>query len=439
MNRTLILILLVSLTFFYSCASADHPESPPNILLVLVDDCSADELSFYGNTKYSTPVLDQLAADGARFETCWATPLCSPSRSLIMTGRYGFRTGWYANSMKKNIPLPKENLIFSQPLKEAGYRTAVAGKWQLPGLPPEYGFDQWSLWAYRSMLPAGVEHPGVETLDSTKYNYKKPARFWYPSVIQNGEYLPTTAEDYGPDVHTDFLIDFISQDSEQPFLAYYPMVLTHDPFFPSPLTIESPDEKFGASNQKRNFKSNVEYMDHNIGRILASLEKLGLRENTAVIITADNGTLHRGKGAAKEIGVREPLIVHWPGHVEKQGVKRELIDFSDIFPTVLDMAGVDIPEDYVHGGHSFLPLLMNEPYEEREFIFSYLDTRRLVRDKRWLLEGDGRFFDCGDSRNPRGYKEYKEVSHSDDPEVKAAMERFVSFLEDKPSPKLEKF
>ena len=139
MNRTLILILIAALAFFYSCGNTGNPEAAPNILLVLVDDCSADELSCYGNTNHSTPVLDKLAADGARFETCWATPLCSPSRSLIMTGRYGFRTGWYANRMKKNLPLPVENLIFSQPLKEAGYRTAVAGKWQLPGLPPEYG------------------------------------------------------------------------------------------------------------------------------------------------------------------------------------------------------------------------------------------------------------------------------------------------------------
>lgn len=435
MKKKLISILVVALAFFYSCSHTINPDTPPNILLVLVDDCSADELSCYGSSAYSTPVLDQLAMEGARFETCWATPLCSPSRALIMTGRYGFRTGWYANRMKKNIPLPEENLIFSQSLKEAGYRTAVAGKWQLPGHPPEYGFDHWSLWAYRSMLPEGVDHPGVETLDSTKYNYLKPARFWYPSVIQNGEYLPTTAGDYGPDVHTDFLIDFMSRDSESPFLVYYPMVLTHDPFFPTPFTITSPEEKFGASNQDRNFKANVEYMDYCIGRILASLEEQGLRENTAIIITADNGTLRRGKGAAKEIGVREPLIVHWPGHVEKQGVKRELIDFSDIFPTVLDMAGVDIPEGYVIDGQSFLPLLMNEPYEAREFIFSYLDTRRLVRDRRWLLEGDGRFFDCGESRNPRGYREYRDVTDSRDPEVDAARERFVYFLKDKPAPK----
>ena len=409
-------------------------EAPPNILLVLIDDCSADELSCYGNQQHQTPVLDGLARAGARFETCWATPLCSPSRALIMTGRYGFRTGWYANKMKRSDPLPEENLIFSQPLKAAGYRTAVAGKWQLPGLPPQYGFDHYSLWAYKSMLPEGVEHPGVESLDSTKYNFMKPARFWHPSVIQDGAYLPTTANEYGPDVHTDFLIDFMLEEAGGPFLAYYPMVLTHDPFYPSPLTVEREEEKFGASDQERNFKSNVEYMDRCIGRILDSLEAHGLRERTAVIVTADNGTLRRGKGSATETGVWEPLIVHWPGKVEGAGVRKELVDFSDIFPTVVDMAGMVVPEGYAHDGRSFLPLLTGGEYQEREFIFSYLDTRRLVRDRRWLLEGDGSFFDCGEKRNPRGYKEYTDVTESKDPEVIAARARFQEFLADKPAP-----
>ncbi len=226
----------------------------------------------------------------------------------------------------------------------------------------------------------------------------------------------------------------MTRKSDQPFLAYYPMVLTHDPFFPSPVTVQSDQEKFGASDQDRNFKANVEYMDLCLGRILDALKEAGELENTAVIVTADNGTLRRGKGAAKEIGVREPLIVYWPGIIEDQGVKRELIDFSDIFPTLLDMAGVSMPDDYVHDGRSFLPLLKNESYVEREYIFSYLDTRRLVRDRRWLMEGDGRFFDCGENRNPRGYNEYQDVSHSDDPEVVAAKKRFQDYLKDKPAP-----
>ncbi len=428
------LFLIVIFSTLTSCSSKTDNAKKPNILIVLIDDCSVDELGCYGNKEYQTPAIDKLADNGARFETCWATPLCSPSRSLLMTGRYGFRTGWYANSMKKDIPLPKENLIFSQLAKQVGYRTAIAGKWQLPGLPPEYGFDQYCLWAYKSLLPEGVVHEGVETLDSTKYNYLKPARYWHPSILINGNYLNTNINDYGPDIQTDFLIDFMTQKSDSAFLAYYSMVLTHDPFYPTPQTIQSDDEKFGDSNQKRNFKANMEYADICIDKIMNALEKNGLSENTFIMITADNGTLGRGKGMVTENGVREPMVIYWPGKIEKQGVKNELIDFSDIFPTIADVAGAKIPDDYIHDGTSFIPLLTGGDYQEREFIFSYLDTRRLVRDKRWLLDGNNNFYDCKDNRNPRDYAYYKNVTNEKSSEVLEAQNRFKEYLKDKPAP-----
>jgi len=346
--------------------------------------------------------------------------------------------------MKQRGPISNENLIFAQLLQKAGYRTAVAGKWQLPGYPPEYGFDEYQLWATSATIPRDVDHKGVESFDPDKYNYMKPARFWWPCIIRNGDYVETTNDEYGPDMHADFLIDFMTRKSDQPFLAYYPMVLTHDPFYATPKTVESDKDKNGVSSRDKNGKANVEYVDHLIGRIQNELEEAGLLENTAIIVTADNGSCcgdgsgrgccELGKGWAKEIGVREPLYVYWPGHIENQGVKRELIDFSDIFPTLADIADVDIPEDYVHDGRSFLPLLTGKPYEEREFIFSYLDQRRLVRDRRWLLEGDGKFFDCGESRQARGYRGYTEVTDSTDPEVLEAKARFAAFLSDKPAP-----
>lgn len=423
-------------TMFFTVQSQTKNKKP-NILLILIDDCSADEIGSYGNTKHQTPVMDQLAKKGARFETCWSAPICSPSRALIMTGRYGFRTGWYHNKreFKRKIPLPKENIIFAQPLKKAGYRTAVAGKWQLPGKPPEYGFDEYSLWAYKKMLPKGVTHEGYDSMDPDAYNYKYMARYWYPSIIQNGSYLPTTNQDYGPDMHSKYLIEFMNKKADKPFFVYYPMILTHDPFYPTPQNVEGDEGKLGPSNKKKNFKFYVEYVDKIIGDIITNLKISGQFDNTAIIVTADNGTAGRGKGKSKEIGVREPLIVYWPGVVENQGVKRELVDFSDVFPTLMDIAGIDVPKGYEHDGRSFLPLLLGKEYKEREFVFSYLGRDRLVRDKRWLLEGDGRFFDCGENRNPWGYKEYTEVTDSQEAEVLEAKKRFTEFLKDKPAPK----
>jgi arylsulfatase A len=334
--------------------------------------------------------------------------------------------------MRKGTPLTKENICFAQLLQKVGYRTAVAGKWQLPGLPPEYGFDHWSLWVANTPLPEGVEHKGAESTNPKHYNYMWPPRYWYPGIIQNGEYLPTTIDDYGPDIHSQFLIDFMLKDSGKPFFAYYPMVLTHDPFFATPDTIEPDDAKATYSDQEVNFKSNVEYVDKTISKMLTQLEENELLNNTAVIITGDNGTLGRGKGRTQEIGVWEPLIVSWPSQISNGGVRRELVDFSDIFPTLMDMAKASIPSDYVYDGRSFLPLLQGGSYNEREYIFSYKDDRQLVRDKRWLMEGDGRFFDCGENRNPRGYKLYREVSNSTEPEILEAKRRFEVYLSDKP-------
>jgi arylsulfatase A len=362
-----------------------------------------------------------------------------------MTGRYGFRTGWYSNKMKKNTPLCEENLLFSEVLKEAGYRTAVAGKWQLPGMPPEYGFDEHQLWAYAQYLPEGTVYTsGIESDDPDKYNYHLPSRYWHPSILRNGEYIPTEPDDYGPDFHTDFIIDFISRHQDVPFLVYYPMILTHDPFFPTPASITGGNDKW-VSDMDKNFKSNVEYMDHCINRIVNALENMNLRENTVIIFTADNGTLKYGKGKVTERGARVPLVVNCPGTVKELGSRDELIDFTDILPTMAELAGTTLPENYIHDGRSFAPLLVGEPYEERDWIFSYLDYRRTLRDRRWLMEiqggfvqregrwwmTKGKFYDCGDSRDGVGYKD---VTGSNDTEVVEAMERFRKILLDKPAP-----
>jgi arylsulfatase A len=333
--------------------------------------------------------------------------------------------------MKKRIPLSDENLLFSEMLKEAGYHTAVAGKWQLPGMPPEYGFDEYQLWAYRSYLPEGTVYTsGVESHDPDRYNYNYPSRYWHPSIIRNGKYIPTQPDDYGPDVHTDFILEFIKGHQDDPFLVYYPMVLTHDPFFPTPATLKEDNEKW-VDNKDKNYRSNVEYMDHCLGRIVKTLDDLKLRENTVIIFTTDNGTSGCCKGKAIELGCRVPLVVNCPGTVLELGPRHELIDFTDILPTMAELAGTTVPEYYVHDGRSFAPLLLGDPYQEREWIFSYLDYRRLLRDKRWLLEGDGRFYDCGDSRDG---SRYRDVTGSDDPEVVAALNRFQRILQELPAP-----
>jgi arylsulfatase A len=388
-----------------------------------------------------------LAETGVMFRTAGCTPLGGPTRAEIMTGRYGFRTGWYANKMRNNTPLYQPHTLFSEVLRDAGYHTAIAGKWQLPGEPPGYAFIEHQLRGNWRILPEGTEYTsGIESHDPSRYNYNYPSRYWHPSIVRNGEYIPTEPDDYGPDMHVDFIIDFIDRHRKGPFMVYYTMNFTHDPFFPTPDNVTSEEDKW-ISNEGRNFKAMVKYMDHCVGRIVDALDSMNLRENTVVIFTTDNGTGGVDKNHATEGGCRVPLVVNCPGTVQPLGPRDELIDFTDILPTMTELAGTTVPEYYVHDGRSFAPLLLGEPYEERDWIFSYLDYRRMLRDSRWLLEGcegfiecggrwllegDARFYDCGESREGRGYRD---VTHSDDPEVAAALNRFHEILEDLPAPK----
>jgi len=418
---------------------ADHPPvKRPNIILIMADDVSAREFSCYGHSQHKTPVLDRLAESGVRFRTAWCTPICSPTRAEILTGRYGFRTGWYHNDLKSG-KLADNNETFAALLKKSGYRTAICGKWQLPGTYEEHGFDEHCLWlGMRNALKEGWTFDGpIE-----KKGMSLPgrlARYWHPAIARNGKLLPTTAKDYGPDIFVDFLLDFAARNRKGPFLAYYPMCLPHaswdfeagrSGYLPVPELDK--DGKRTGRKVKGSLRSNVEYIDALLGRIVKGLEDLKLRDNTVILFTADNGTAGYGKNRpVMEHGPRVPLVVNGPGIVKARGAVDSLVDFSDILPTLCSLAGAALPAGYVVDGRSFEPILRDRPAREREWIFSYLADRRFLRDKRWLLDGNGRFYDCGNRRNEKGYKD---VTQSKDAEVVAARERFAKILEKLPPP-----
>ncbi len=417
-----------------SCSAFAAPTAPgkrPNVLVILVDDMGAKELGCYGNAQHKTPHLDALAKGGTRFQTAYATPVCTPSRVMLLTGRYAFRTGWYSFIGHRFSPRPGTpqydlgalEVTFADVLKARGYKTALAGKWQLPGQLPtlihDNGFDEYCMWAYSSNLPPGVEHTGRYEVPG------KTARFWHPSIVKNGKYVPTTDKDYGPDLFADFLIEFMTRHKDGPFLAYYPMVLTHNPQEPTP-DLKNPGQKTPGS-----FRHSVEYMDHTVGRLVGALERLGIRQDTVVLFTSDNGTGGDGKGRATELGARVPLIASCPGTVTAGVVSGELVSLADVLPTLAELAGAALPRDRAIDGRSFAPILRGEKGEPRPWLFSYVSDRRVLRDKRWLLEEGGKFFDCGENRDHRGYKE---VTGSQEPEVVAARRRFEQILKDLPAP-----
>ncbi len=388
----------------------------PNIVLLLCDDIGAHELGVYGHPDHQTPHLDRLATEGVYFETGYATPICHPTRFQIMTGQYGHHNGVYQFPGRPGGPEIgnqgaddiASHLTIGKIFQAAGYATAQCGKWQLSGKHPtlivENGFDEYCMWAYRHNLPDGVEHDGLwENAANTT-----TARYWHPSIVKNGQKLPTTINDYGPDIFSDFAIDFARGHRDQPFFIYYPMALVHAPYWPTPDDHPAPEAK--ARNAKKHWKSNVEYADKVVGKIIAALEEMGERENTLFLFVGDNGTGGHGKGQVTEMGCRVPFIVNGPKLVKPIGKCRELVDISDILPTCCDIAGVKLPDSPVIDGVSFRKYLEGDLTPQREWIYQYLGGGRVVRTKRWLLEKNtmrdfGRLIDCGDSRDGVGYVE----------------------------------
>jgi arylsulfatase A len=429
-------LALATPTFVHPEASAADA-SRPNIILILADDLGAKELSCYGNKQHRTPNLDRMAAEGVRFETFFAMPLCTPTRLALMTGQYGFHNGYLGMANQAFIPpanSPRRDIgthfTHADLLKSRGYATAQAGKWQLSGKIPalirETGFDEYRMWAYDHNLPPGVAHPAHEGGPGTN-----ASRYWHPSIVEDGKYLPTKPDDFGPDLFNDFVIDFARRHKDGPFFIYYTSVLTHTP------RVKTPDFETGVGLRPAGLKSNLEYLDHLMGKLFAALKEDGLDDNTLVIFVGDNGTGGDGKGTTTELGARVPCIVRGPG-VRREVVTRALGDLTDILPTLAEFSGARLPTDRPFDGQSLAPVLRGATDKGRDWIYSHLDDGRVLRDSRWLLEIElgtkkERFYDCGDRRD--GVASYKDVTNSRDPEVLAARERFAAILASLPEPK----
>jgi arylsulfatase A len=408
-----------------------------NVILIMADDVSAKEFSLYEPKNISTPNLDRMGRDGMYFRTAWATPICSPSRALIMTGKYASKTKIYHNNIKpESFNLGRDHLTFGELLKTAGYQTAFVGKVQMEGdIHQEYGFDETYEWADWD----GFDGP-VEIWDKTKGPFPdgmwpgRTSRYWHPAIKINGEAQKTGPQDYGPDILVDHILSFVSRNKKQPFFVYYPMLLPHKSwdferkqsgYIPVPVRDES--GKWTGKKSEPTLKSNVQYMDYLVNRIKEHVIREGLAENTVIMYTGDNGTDGYGKcWVAQERGPRVPFIVWGPGVVKKTGASDALMDFSDVLPTLADLAGVSVPSSENVDGVSFLPVLRGDCSSAREWILSYYGPWRMIRTQRWLLDGRGRFFDCGELRDEQGYRD---VTDSDDPEVAAAKERLQSILD----------
>ena len=293
---------------------------------------------------------------------------------------------------------------FGNLLKDAGYVTCIAGKWQLNGLnrnnpgnqdvtrPNHFGFDEYCLWQ----------------LNRTRANGERYAN---PLITQNGKDLPRNEDGYGPQIISDFLQDFIDRSSANPFFIYYPMVLPHDPFVPTPNSPEWADKSRRYEHDTVYFDDMIAYVDKIIGQLEAKLKEKGVWANTLFIFTADNGTnrsvysctVHRNirgaKGETINDGNHVPMIINWPEIIKSSRDFHGIIDFTDILPTLADVAGIN-PSSYYTDGKSFINVLNGDESRtnKNEVFIHYSPRWGRFGHNRWVMNGeyklyrDGRFY-----------------------------------------------
>lgn len=407
--------VLPILTYFCFLIFTTHliaQSKSPNIVFILADDLGYGDLASYGHRHTKTPHLDQLANEGIKFTNFYSpSPLCSPSRAGFLTGRTPYRTGiqsWIPQG--EDIYLHPEEQTIATLLKAQGYQTFLTGKWHLNGglddkkhtQPDQHGFDKW-LALHAFALP----------------NHKNPNNFY-----EDGKAMGVI-EGFSAQIAVDKSIEYLSnRDKTKPFFLYLPMAEVHS-------EIASPDAfnaqyseftegKIDLDNLKNRgpgeYFANVTYMDHQIGRLLKSLDQMGLRENTIVIFTSDNGPVTtdwrrwwevnmygetgglRGRKAdLYEGGLRVPCLIRYPNHIIPRSLTDEPAHGYDLLPTICGLLNIPTPADRKIDGTDLTPIFDNQSFNRKTPLFWAFQTRSgdapegytyAVRDGEWKLITD---------------------------------------------------
>lgn len=367
----------------------------PNFIIIFADDLGYGDLSCYGHPTIRTPNLDRMASEGMRFTQFYvSTNVCSPSRASLLTGRLPIRNGVYPTVFRTNSAsgLPLSELTIAELLKKKDYRTAIVGKWHLGSqpefLPTKQGFDYYFGIPYSNDMGLAGSFANDTTI--AKYKVKNPKLPLY----RNDDVI-----EYEPDQtqltkrYTDEVLKFIKQNKENPFFVYYPNNFPHAPVYAS--------NDFLGKSKRGIYGDAVEELDWSVGKILDELKELNLDENTFVIFTSDNGPwllmqqyggsaglLFEGKGSTYEGGMRVPMIARWPGKIPKNVVNEALASSLDVLPTILSMAGIEMPKDRDFDGMDISNLFYGKAKKIRDVIYYYHNDGKLraVRKGPWKAE-----------------------------------------------------
>lgn len=379
-------LLLVTILLFGHAACT--PELPPNVVIMLADDQGWGDLSVNGNTSIATRNIDRIAANGARFDRFYVSPVCSPTRAELLTGRYHPRSGVRGTSAGAERMSADESTL-AEIFQRAGYATGVFGKWhngqQAPYHPNSRGFDEFYGFA--------SGHWG---------------HYFSPPLERNNEIV--RSEGYLPDDVTSHALAFMAANQDQPFLVFLPYNTPHSP-------MQVPDEWWNRVPRLTQRHRRIELedsvhtraalamalnLDWNVGRVLDQLDQLELSEQTIVLYFSDNGPngarwndgMKGRKGSTDEGGVRSPLVLQWPGKIAPNTQITSISAAIDLLPTLADLAGIEAQTKNPIDGISLKPLLMGnpDPHPER-LIFSHWNGRTSVRSHRYRLGHEGALFD----------------------------------------------
>lgn len=427
-HRTIILFFIAAPVCWFQ-GLAQSKGASPNIVYILADDIGYGDVGVYGQQKAETPNIDALAANGMLFTQYYAMPVCAPSRYSLMTGIHSgkaFIRGnneweergdvWSFKAMEANpflegqLPIPDSTVTIAKLLKNAGYKTALAGKWGLgapmtAGEPNNQGFDYFygsicqrqdhqyypaHLWENRYRVPLNnkVQDP----------NIKFPPGLDAENPVN---YKPYIQQDYSPDLMLDAALKFLDSCKSDPFFLYFASPLPH-------ASMQAPDSlvayyhrKFGDEKPfagggyvpsrypRATRAAMVTLLDTQVGKIIEKLKKMGVYDNTVIIFSSDNGSSNEGgadcmffdsnrpfkneygwgKGFLYEGGIRMPMVVSWPGHIKPAGRSDLITAVWDFLPTACEIAGIDPPSHI--DGKSILPTLTGKPAIQSKHEYLY--------------------------------------------------------------------
>jgi arylsulfatase A len=394
--------------------SQSQAATRPNIVFILADDLGFAEIGANKADHYKTPNIDSLAKSGIRFNHFYTAPLCGPSRSLILTGRYAFRTGAVTQDACGSIIRTGDRAETMVPtiLKKAGYTTAMIGKWGqiLPsGDAAQWGFDHmlsfkasgiyWNkaaagAWVKRYELAGDKDGEGGVRANPGPYNI-------------DDRQLALADTEYMPDLMHNNAIEFLNQNKDKPFFLYYSMSQVHSQILPTPDSAPPDLSTDAATRYNQLYADNITYMDKLVGKLLAELDRLKLRENTVILFMGDNGTAKANadratiggqrligqKGGMEEGGGLVPFVVSWPGVTPAGKLNENLADASDLLPTFAELAGAPLPEHRVIDGKSLVSQIKGGTESPRTWAFTQLGGHWHVRDAGWKLNEAGQLFD----------------------------------------------